>query len=217
MKRYIYILFIFVAFLSCAQTQNEKRVTKLTKINLVDNTCSEMKAQAIEDLKAGKYKLYEFGIVSSPDTNATILKQLNIELISGGCNVTEGIDCYKAIMDSAIRVKYKNEIIEYPVDGFDRIRLRNEFFNLTDSTIIAENSMAISKILTTLDGLTPGKSFIQIYINKKGKPVKIKWLKGPDKKNNLIVIEKLQKENFEPLTIEKKKVNTILTIPIKIK
>jgi hypothetical protein len=217
MKRNIYILLIFVAFLSCAKTQNEKRGTKLTITNLVDNTCSEMKAQAIEDLKAGRYKLYEFGIVSSPDTNTTILKQLNIELISGGCNVTEGIDCYKAIMDSAIRVKYKNEIIEYTADGFDRIRFKNEFYNLTDSTLFRQNTKKITKTLNNLNGLTEGKACIQILINKTGKPIKIKWLKGLDKKNDLIMIEKLMKEKFEPLSIGKEKVNSIMTIPIIIK
>ena len=216
MKRHIYILLIFVAILSCAKTQKEKRITKSTKTNLVENTCSEMKAQAIEDLKAGKYKLYEFGIVSSPDTNTTILKQLKIELISGGCNVTDGIDCYKTIMDSAIRVKYKDEIIEYPADGFDRIRFKNEFFNMTDSTLVTENTKTISKILNTLDRLTPGKAFIQIFINKQGKPIKIKWLKGLDKKNDLIMIEKLMKEKLKPLNIGKEKVNSLLTIPIKI-
>ena len=209
-------MLIFVTTLSCGKTQNEKRVTKSTKTNLVENTCSKMKAQAIEDLKVGKYKLYEFGIVSSPDTNTTILKQLKIELISGGCNVTDGIECYKSIMDSAIRVKYKNEIIEYSDEGFDRIRFKNEFYNLTDSTLFRQNAKKITKLLNTLDDLNEGKACIQVFINKKGKPVKIKWLKGLDKKNDLIIIEKLMNENFEPLTIGKEKVNSILTIPIKI-
>ena len=213
---YIYISLIFITVFSFAKSPQESRTMTSPKTNLVENTCSEMKSQAIEDLKAGKYKLYEFGIVSSPDTNVAILKQIDIELISSGCNVTDGIDCYRAIMDSAIRVKYKNEIIEYPNEGFDRIRFKREFFNLTDSVLLVQNAKKITRVLNALSGLTKGKAFVQIYINKEGKPVKIKWLGSLDKKNELIINNRLIKERFETLTIGKDKMNTILTLPIKI-
>ena len=95
-------MLIFVTILSCGQAKNNKKVLKSNVSDSTENSCSDMKNQAIKDLKAGKYKLFEFGIVSSPDTNAIILKQIKIELISGGCKVTEGIDCYRAIMDKAI-------------------------------------------------------------------------------------------------------------------
>jgi hypothetical protein len=176
-----------------------------------------MRNQAIKDLKAGKYKLFEFGIVSSPDTNAFILKQIKIELISGGCNVTEGIDCYRAIMDKAIREKYQNKIIEYSADGFGRIRFKDEFFNQTDSTLFSENSNIITKHLSALDGLKVGIVVIQLFIDKQGKPVKIKLLKGIDKQTDIILTEKLQKETFKAMTIGKVKVNSILTVPINIK
>jgi hypothetical protein len=185
-------------------------------MNSGESACCKMKSQAIEDLKAGIYKLYEFGIVSSPDTNTTILKQLNIELVYGGCVIMHGIDCYRAIMDSAIRAKYRDEIIECPAEGFERIRFKDEFYNMTDSILLRQNTKRISCVLHSLNDLTEGKACIQILINKKGKPIKIKWLKGIDKKNDLIIIEKLMKVNFESLTIGNKKVNTILTIPIKV-
>ncbi len=119
-------------------------------------------------------------------------------------------------MDSAIRVKYKNEIIEYPNEGFDRIRFKREFFNLTDSVLLVQNAKKITRVLNALSGLTKGKAFVQIYINKEGKPVKIKWLGSLDKKNELIINNRLIKERFETLTIGKDKMNTILTLPIKI-
>ena len=62
-----------------------------------------------------------------------------------------------------------------------------------------------------------GRVVIQLFINKQGKPVKIKLLKGIDKQTGLILIEKLQKETFKAMTIGKVKVNSILTIPINIK
>ena len=217
MKRHIYILLIFVTILSCGQAKNNKKVLKSNVSDSTVNSCSDMRNQAIKDLKAGKYKLFEFGIVSSPDTNAIILKQIKIELISGGCNVTEGIDCYRAIMDKAIREKYHDKIIEYSGDGFDRIRFKDEFFNQTDSTLFSENSKIITTHLSALDGLKVGIVVIQLFIDKQGKPVKIKLLKGIDKQTGLILTEKLRKETFKVMTIGKVKVNSILTVPINIK
>ena len=216
MKRHIFILIFFATILSCGQANN-KKVTKSTVSNSSVSSCDDMRTQAIKDLKAGKYKLFEFGIISSPDTNAFILKQIKLELISGGCNVTEGIDCYRAIMDSAIREKYHDKIIEYPGEGFDRIRFKDEFFNQTDSTLFSENSKIIVKYLSDLNGLKVGKVVIQLFINKQGKPVKIKLLKGIDKQTDFILTEKLQKETFKAMTIGKVTVNSILTLPINIK
>jgi hypothetical protein len=191
-------------------------VVKLSQKKMVDKTCLDMRTQAIEDIKAGKYKLFEFGIVSSPDTNVLILKQLKIELISGGCVVTDGIDCYSAIMDSAIRKKYPNEIIENYNDGFNRIRFKEEFFTQTNSTVLTENTKIITKQLSTIVGLTIGKIVIELFINKQGKAVKIRILKGINRKIDLILIEKLQKETFRTMTIGKLRVNSILIVPIKI-
>ncbi len=217
MKRHIYILFIFVTILSCEQAKSDKKVMNSTKLNCSVDNCSDMRNQAIKDIKDGKYKLFEFGIVSSPDTNALILKQIKIELISGDCNVTEEIDCYRAIMDSAIRKKYKDEIIEYPNDGFDRIRFKDEFFNQTDSALLSENSKTITKQLSAFAGLRVGKVVIQLFIDKQGKPVKIRLLKGIDRKTDLILIEKLQEETYKAMIIGTVKVNSILTVPINIK
>ena len=36
-----------------------------------------------------------------------------------------------------------NEIIEYPAEGFDRIRFKNEFYNLTDSTLFRQNTISL--------------------------------------------------------------------------
>ena len=217
MKRHIFILIFFATILSCGRANNNKKVIKSTVSDSTVNSCSDMRTQAIKDLKAGKYKLFEFGIVSSPDTNSLILKQIKIELISGGCNVTEGIDCYRAIMDKAIREKYHNKIIEYSADGFDRIRFKDEFFNQTDSTLFSENSKIITKHLSALDGLKVGIVVIQLFIDKQGKPVKIKLLKGIDKQTDLILTQKLREETFKAMTIGKVKVNSILTVPINIK
>lgn len=210
-------MLIFATILSCGQAKDNKKVMNSTELSSIDNNCSDMRNQAIKDIKAGKYKVFEFGIVSSPDTNSLILKEIKIELNYGGCNITEDIDCYRAIMDSVIRKKYKDDIIEYPSDGSNRIRFKDEFFNQTDSTIFSENSKKITKHLSALDGMRVGRVVIQLFINKQGKPVKIKLLKGIDKQTGLILIEKLQKETFKAMTIGKVKVNSILTIPINIK
>jgi len=217
MKRNIYILFIFATILSYGQANNNKKVKKSTVSSSTDNICNNMRTLAIKDLKGGKYKLFEFGDVSSPDTNALILKQIKIELIYRGCNVTEGIDCYRAVMDSAIRKKYQNEIIEYPGEGFDRIRFKDEFFHQTDSTIFGKNTKTIITNLSSLEGLKTGRIAIQLFINRQGKPVKVKLFKGIDSKTDLIIREKLQKETFIAMTIGKVKVNSILTVPINIK
>ncbi|GET23202.1 hypothetical protein JCM18694_34480 [Prolixibacter denitrificans] len=175
-----------------------------------------MKLQAINDLKAGKYKLYEFGIVSSPDTNRLIIRQLGIELIYRGCTVTAGIECYRAVMDSAVRVKFKNEIIDYPANPFDRPRFRSEFFNLTDSALLRINAKKISRVINALDELNEGKAHIQIFVDKGGEPIRIRWLGSLGKKNELNIANSVMKERFEPLIIGKDKVNTILTFPLKI-
>ena len=77
MKRYIFILIFFATILSCGQANN-KKVMKSTVSNSSVSSCNDLRTQAIKDLKAGKYKLFEFGIISSPDTNAFILKQIKI-------------------------------------------------------------------------------------------------------------------------------------------
>ncbi len=216
MRRYLNIILAFLIVLSCARSSQESIVTKSVATNRDDSICNKMKLQAIDDLKAGKYKLYEFGIVSSPDTNRVILKQLGIDLIYRGCTVTAGIDCYRAVMDSVVRARFKNEIIDYPSNTFDRPRFRGEFFNLTDSALLRINAKKISRVINTLDELNEGKAHIQIFVDKGGEPIKIRWLGSFGKKNELNIANSLMKERFEPLTIGKDKVNTILTFPIKI-
>jgi len=188
-----------------------------TKNNLVDKACLDMKTQAIKDIKSGKYKLFEFGIVSALDTNVQILRRLNIELISGGCIVTEGIECYNSIMENAIRKKFPNEIIEYQSKEYDRIIFKDAFYIQTDFTIIDENTKIITDQLSLMDGLKTGRIIIQIFVDKQGKPVKIEIFKGIDSKIVSILKEKLQKETFKMMTIGKVKVNSILTVPITIK
>ena len=216
MRRYFNIILAFLIVLSWAKSSQESIVTKSVATNTDDSTCNKMKLQAIDDLKAGKYKLYEFGIVSSPDTNRIILRQLGIELIYRGCTVTAGIDCYRAVMDSVVKVKFQNEIIDYPANTFDRPRFRSEFFNLTDSALLRINAQKISRAINALDELNEGKAFIQIFVDKRGEPIKIRWLGSLGKKNELNIANSVMKEHFEPLTIGKDKVNTILTFPIKI-
>ena len=195
--------------------ENKKARTKVASES--ENICIKMKKQAIEDLKNGKFRIYEYGIASSPDTNTTILKKLGIELISAGCNVKEGNECYKEIMDSAITKKYKNEILRQSESDGGRIHFRNEFYIQSDTLLVKENIRKITKTLTNIDKLTRDDMFIQVFINKEGKPIKILISDGQHKENNLLISEKLMKTNFEPLSFGNEKVNSILTTPIKIK
>lgn len=195
--------------------ENKEARTKVASES--EDICTKMKKQAIEDLKNGKFRIYEYGIASSPDTNTTILKKLGIELISAGCNVKEGNECYKEIMDSAITKKYKNEILRQSESDGGRIYFRNEFYIQSDTLLVKENIRKITKTLTNIDKLKRDDMFIQVFINKEGKPIKILFSDGQHKENNLLISEKLMKTNFEPLSFGNEKVNSILTTPIKIK
>jgi hypothetical protein len=176
-----------------------------------------MACKAIDDVNTGRFKLYEYGIVSSLDTNPKIMSRLNIELINGGCNVDDGIECYRAIMDSVIRSKFSNDILDSVSDGYDRIRFKDEFFNLWDSSIYRNNAKIVTQILNDLTGLSRGQIIIQMMINKSGKPIDIKFLKGFKNDNDSIVISRLSKLSFESMMVGTDKVNTVMTIPISIK
>ncbi len=217
MKKIFCASTVFLTIIFFANGQLSNRAKTITKKREVDSVCIEMRAQALKDLKAGRFRLYEFGFVSSPDTNVKILKRNNIELISGGCIISDGVDCYRAIMNKGIRERFKNKILEYSGDGFDRIRFKDEFFYQSNSSLYAENSKIIAKQLSDLDGLTTGKVVMQIFINKFGKPVKINILKGVSGGLGLVLIEKLKKVKFKALVIGNERVNSILMIPITVK
>jgi hypothetical protein len=217
MKTRFSILILLIGLVSCKTKTQDEKLSYPSRTNYSDSLCYIMSCKAIDDLNNGKYKIYENGIVSSLDTNAIILSKLNIELIYGGCNVTEGIDCYRAIMDSLIRIKFSSDILDSYSDGFDRLRFKNEFFGLRDSSIYNNNIKIVTHILNEIPDLSVGKMYIQMMIDKNGKPISFKRLKGFENKNDSIIISRLSKENFEPLTIGSDKLNSVMIIPITIK
>jgi hypothetical protein len=217
MKTPFVILILLIGLVSCKTKTQVEKLSYPSRTNYSDSLCYTMSCKAIDDINNGKFKIYEFGIVSSLDTNVIILSKLNIELIYGGCNVIEGIDCYRAIMDSIIRLKFSDDILDSVSNGFDRIRFKDEFFSLWDSSIYSNNIKIVTQILNDITDLSVGKVSIQMMIDKNGKPINFKRFKGFENKNDSIIISRLSKENFEPLTIGTDKVNSIMIIPITIK